>query len=161
MILKIYTLIHVLISLMGIASGFVVLAGMMVSRLHKCWTKFFLVTTVLTSVTGFFFPVTHLTPGHVVGVISLVLLAVAIYALYGRQLKGGWRVAYVITAMLAQYLNVFVLVVQLYQKVPVLHALAPTQEDPAFKITQLVVLVIFIALIAVAAIKFRVESADA
>src|SRR5262249_42364171 len=113
-ILKIYTLIHVVISLLGILSGFVVIYGMLNMDPMNAWTAFFLWTTVLTSVTGFFFPFQRLLPSHIVGAISLVVLAAAIYARYSGHLVGGWRLVYVIGAILAQYLNVFVLVVQMF-----------------------------------------------
>src|SRR5271170_2794530 len=112
MILKIYTLIHVVISLMGILSGLIVLSGMLTAKRVDGWTALFLTTMVLTSVTGFFFPFHGITPAMVVGVISLVVLAVAIYARYARRLAGVWRKTYVVTAVTALYLNVFVLVVQ-------------------------------------------------
>jgi hypothetical protein len=153
-----YTLFHVLISLIGIASGFVVIYGMLVGNRLDSWTALFLWTTVATSVTGFFFPVHHFMPSHGVGILSLLILPVAIYARYGRQLAGHWRATYVIAALLAQYLNVFVLVVQSFLKVPPLHALAPTQAEPAFKIAQLTVLVLFIALGIVATLRFRTEA---
>jgi hypothetical protein len=161
MFLAAYTLIHVAISLIGIWSGFVVLAGMLQGRRLDGWTKIFLWTTILTSVTGFGFPATHVTPGHVIGVISLVLLAVAVVARYRRQLAGGWRPTYVICALLAQYLNFFVLVVQSFMKVPALHALAPTQSEPPFAVTQIVVLAIFVVLIVLAVKRFREGSAPA
>src|SRR6266404_2107877 len=131
MILKIYTLIHVAISLVGIFSGFVVLLGLLSGKRLDGWTALFLTTTVATSVTGFFFPVHHFMPSHVVGIISLIVLAVAIYARYNRALAGGWRKTYVIGAVIALYLNVFVGIVQAFQKVPALKALAPTQTEPA------------------------------
>jgi hypothetical protein len=152
-----FTLIHVLISLVGIFSGFVVLFGMITAQRFDCWTKVFLATTALTSVTGFFFPFHGITPAIVVGIISVVVLAVAIFARYSRNLTGAWRKTYAITAALALYLNTFVLVVQLFQKIPALKDIAPTQNDPPFKVTQLVVLLIFIVLGVVAAIKFRNE----
>ena len=141
-----YTLIHVLISLVGIGSGFVVIFGMLTNRRFDGWTALFLTTTVATSVTGFGFPADHFTPGHAIGILSLVLLPVAIYARYRRHLAGPWRVAYVVGAVASQYLNFFVLVVQSFQKVPALNALAPTQSEPPFAITQLVVLIVFVAL---------------
>ena len=113
---------------------------------------------MLTSVTGFFFPFHKLLPSHILGVISLVVLAIAIPARYAFHLAGPWRRTYVITAMIAQYLNVFVLVAQAFQKVPALKALAPTQSEPPFLISQVVVMVIFIGLIIAAAIKFRPDA---
>lgn len=161
MILQIYTVTHVVISLAGIFSGFVVLLGMLGGKRLDGWTKWFLITTVLTSVTGFGFPVHQFMPSHAVGIISLLVLAVAIYARCRRQLAGAWRWIYVVTAMIALYLNVFVGVVQAFEKVPALKALAPTQTEPPFKLTQLVVLALFIVLTVAAAIRFRPEPARA
>jgi len=155
--LAIYTFVHVLISLVGIFTGLVVAYGLLNSKQFDCWTKLFLWTTVATSVTGFFFPFHGLTPAIVVGIISLAVLALAIYARVRRQLAGSWRKTYVITAMIALYLNVFVLVVQSFLKIPALHALAPTQAESPFKLTQLVVLALFVVLTILAAIKFRAE----
>lgn len=157
MTLTVYTNIHVLISLVGILAGFVVLYGLLISSRMEGWTKLFLGFTVATSLTGFGFPIHGVTPAIVVGIISLILLALAIYGRYGRRLAGGWRKTYVITALLAQYLNVFVLIVQSFQKVPALHSLAPTQSETPFKLVQGVVLVLFIAGIIAATIRFRDE----
>jgi hypothetical protein len=155
MILKIYTLIHVVISLVAIVSGLAVLCGLLAGKRLDGWTRFFLATTLLTSVTGFFFPFHGFTPALGTGIISLLVLAVAIFARYARHLAGAWRKAYVINAMIALYLNVFVLIVQSFLKIPALKEIAPTQNDPAFKLAQLVVLVAFIALGTAAAIRFR------
>src|SRR6266699_1941130 len=152
-----FTLVHVMISLVGIVSGFVVIFGLLAGKRLDRWTALFLASTVATSVTGFGFPFDHLLPSHVVGVISLLVLAVAIIALYARHLSGAWGRLYVITAMVALYLNVFVLVVQLFQKVPTLKALAPTQSEPPFVLAQLALLALFAAVSAVAAIRFRNE----
>ena len=157
MILEIYTLLHVIISLIGIFSGLVVLFGLLGGKLLDCWTKWFLITTVLTSVTGFFFPFHGFTPAIGVGIISLLVLTVAIYARYPRQLAGHWRWIYVVTAVIALYLNVFVAVVQAFEKVPALKVMAPTQTEPPFKVTQLVVLALFVVLGIVAAIRFHPE----
>ena len=153
--MKTFTLIHVAISLAGILSGFVVLYGMLTAQRLPGWTKVFLITTVLTSLTGFFFPIHGVTPALITGVVSLIALAIAIYARYVRQLTGGWRKGYVISAVFAFYLNVVVLVVQSFQKIPALKEISPTQNDPPFKITQLVVLLAFFTLGVIAAIKFR------
>lgn len=153
------TQLHVLISLVGIGSGFIVAYGLLVGKRFDGGTAIFLVTTVLTSATGFLFPVEHLLPSHVIGIISLVVLAVAIVARYARHLNGGWRSTYVVCAMLALYLNVFVLVVQSFMKVPALHTLAPTQKEPPFLVAQLVVMAIFIVLGILAVKKFRNERA--
>ena len=152
-----FTQVHVVLSLIGIFSGLLVMFGLFAAKRLDGWTALFLVTTVLTSVTGFFFPFHGFLPSHGVGIISLLVLAVAIFARYSRHLAGGWRRTYAITAMIALYLNVFVLIVQAFRKVPALEAMAPTQSEPPFKITQLVVLLIFIALTIAAAIRFRSE----
>jgi len=153
-----FTFIHVVISLLAIFSGFVVLVVMLTQKQLDGWTKFFLATTILTSVTGFFFPFHGVTPAIVVGIISSVVLIIAIYARYRRKLAGAWRKTYVISALLALYFNVFVLIVQAFQKIPALKVIAPTQNDPPFKLTQLVVLIAFIVLAILAAIRFRAES---
>ncbi len=152
-----YTLLHVLISLIGIGSGFIVLYGFFTGKRLDLWNLIFLVTTVATSVTGFGFPFDHLLPSHKLGIMSLVVLAIAIPARYAFHLAGAWRRMYVITASIALYFNVFVLVAQSFMKVPSLKALAPTQEEPPFLIAQLVVLLIFIGLTIVAARRFRVD----
>ncbi len=140
-----FTLLHVLISLVGIGTGFIVMYGLTTGRRLPRWTAGFLATTVLTSLTGFLFPLKQIGPPHIVGAISLVVLALALYALYGARLAGSWRWIYVAGAVLAQYLNVFVLVAQAFNKIPALNALAPTQtNEPAFAVTQLVVLVIYV-----------------
>jgi len=157
MILHIYTIVHVLISLAGIFTGLVVLLGLLAGKRLDCWTKWFLITTVATSVTGFGFPLHHFGAPHVVGIISLLLLAITIYARYPRQLVGAWRWIYVVGAMIALYLNVFVGIVQAFQKIPALNTLAPTQTEPPFQLTQLVTLVLFAVLTIVAAIRFRPE----
>jgi hypothetical protein len=155
-----FTLVHVLISLVGIGSGFLVVYGLLTGKRFDGATAIFLFTTVLTSVTGFLFPVEQLLPSHVVGIISLVVLAVAIFARYAQHMGGVWRPIYVVCAMLALYLNVFVLVAQSFSKVPALHALAPTQKEPPFLIAQLIVMAIFILLGILAVKNFRnVEAA--
>ncbi len=157
MALQYFTLIHILISLVGIATGFGMLSGLLAGRLFPGWTAVFLVSTVATSVTGFFFPIHGITPGIVVGIISLVLLAVANCALYWRRLAGAWRKAFVISGSIALYLNVFVLFVQLFEKMPVLKEIAPTQTEPAFRITQGVVLIAFIVVGIIATRRFCAE----
>ncbi len=151
------TAVHVVISLIGIGSGFIVLFGLLTAKRLNGWTALFLLTTVLTSVTGFGFPFTHLLPSHKVAIISLVVLAIAILARYSFHMVGKWRGIYVITAMIALYLNVFVLVVQSFEKVPSLKALAPTQSEPPFLVAQLVVLALFIVLTILAVKKFHPE----
>jgi succinate dehydrogenase/fumarate reductase cytochrome b subunit len=140
-----FTLLHVVLSLIGIAAGFVVVVGMFGSKTLNGWTALFLATTILTSVTGFLFPSDKILPSHIVGGLSLVVLIVAVLAFYRYRLEASWRWIYVVTALAALYFNVFVGVVQAFQKIPALNALAPTQSDPAFVIVQLVVLVAFVA----------------
>ncbi len=152
-----YTFVHVVISLVGIASGLIVLLGLLSSRRFGGCTALFLLATVATCATGFGFPFTQLLPSHIVGVVTLAACSVAILALYIRHLAGAWRWIYVIGAVIALYLNVFVLVVQAFLKVPSLNALAPTQTEGPFKLTQLVVLVIFALLGLIAAFKFHPE----
>ena len=149
---------HVVISLIGIASGLVVVYGLLIGKPHGGWTVGFLTTTVLTSVTGFPLPATQLLPSHVVGIISLLLLAAAIVALYVYHLDGPWRRIYVASAVMALYLNVFVGVVQSFQKLAFLKPLAPTQSEPIFVAAQVAVLVLFIALGILAMIRFRPEA---
>jgi hypothetical protein len=157
MSLAAYTLLHTAISLIGIATGLVVLFGLVAGRSLERWTAVFLATTVATSVTGYGFPFHHLLPSHIVGAISLAVLAVAIAARYAFHLRGAWRRVYVITAVLALYLNVFVGVVQSFLKIPALKALAPKQTEPPFVVSQGIVLVGFVVLAIVAAIRFRGE----
>ena len=150
-----FTILHTAISLIGIVGGLIVLAGMLRARRLPGWTALFLVTTVLTSVTGFMFPISGLTPAIVFGVISIVILAIALAALYLKHLSGAWRWIYVTTALVALYLNVFVLIVQSFQKLPALQKLAPTQSEPPFLIAQAAALIAFLILGAMAARKFR------
>jgi len=152
-----FTLLHVLISLAGIGSGFIVVYGLLTGRRLDGWTAIFLTTTVLTSLTGFLFPVEHLLPSHVVGIISLIVLAVAILARYALHLAQAWRWIYVVCAVLALYLNSFVAVVQSFLKVPALKALAPTQKESPFLIAQLIVMALFIVLGTFGVKKFHVE----
>jgi hypothetical protein len=155
MILTTFTLFHTAISLIAILTGFVTVAGMLVGNPMERWTRVFLATTVATSVTGFLFPVHHFMPSHAVGIVSLVLLATAIFARYRRQLLGYWRQTYVVTATLSLYLNVFVLIVQAFGKVPALKSLAPTQSEPPFKLAHLAALAIFVVIIVCELIRFR------
>ena len=150
-----FTILHTAISLIAIASGLIVLAGMLRARRLPGWTAVFLVTTILTSVTGFMFPISGLTPAIVFGLISIVILVIALAALYLKHLSGAWRWIYVTTALMALYLNVFVLIVQSFQKLPALQKLAPTQSEPPFLIAQAVALIAFLILGAMAARKFR------
>jgi hypothetical protein len=156
------TFIHTAISLVGIATGLVVLfRGLLANQQLARWTSWFLATTVLTSVTGFFLPAAHFMPSHGVGILSLLVLAVALFALYSKHLAGGWRRTYVITAVIALYLNVFVLVAQLFSKVPALKELAPTQTEGPFKAAQGIVLVAFIVFGALAAVRFHPSDSGA
>jgi hypothetical protein len=156
-----FTLVHVLLSLVGIGSGFVVIFGLLTGKRLDGWTALFLATTVATSVSGFGFPFDHLLPSHKVGIISLVVLTLAILARYAFHLAGAWRRIYVISAVSALYLNVFVGVVQAFLKIPALKGLAPKQTEPPFLVAQLVVLVIFVGLTILAAKKFHAEPARA
>ena len=153
-----FTLFHVVLSLIGIVAGLVVMVGFLQADPMNGWTLTFLVTTVLTSVTGFGFPFERLLPSHKVGIISLVVLAIAIYARYAGHMAGPWRWTYVVCATLALYFNVFVLIVQAFQKIAPLKALAPKQSEPPFLVTQLVVLLLFVVLTIVAVKKFHFES---
>lgn len=152
--LQALTLLHVAISLVGIFTGIVVVLGYAGRKWLPGWNQWFLWTTIATSVTGYFFPFHKLLPSHILGAMSLAVLAVAAYALYSRSLADGWRATYAITSVLALYFNCFVLVVQLFQKVPALKALAPTQSETPFKMTQLCVLLIFLVLGIIGTIKF-------
>jgi hypothetical protein len=152
-----YTVIHVVISLVGIGSGVVVLFGLLTGQRLDRWTALFLASTVATSATGFGFPVDRVLPSHIVGGISLVVLAIAIYARYGRQLAGRWRTVYVVLAVVSLYLNLFVGVVQAFLRIPALRTMAPTQSEPPFVLTQLAVLALFIALSIAAVLRFRIE----
>ena len=155
MSLAAFTQFHVILSLIGIVSGIVVALAMLSSSRMPALTALFLFTTVATSVTGFMFPFKEFGPPEIIGVISLLVLAVALLALYVYKLAGSWRWIYVASAMFALYLNVFVGVVQTFQKVPFFNALAPTQKEPPFAVAQGIVLIAFIALGIVAARKFR------
>jgi hypothetical protein len=149
---------HVAISLIAIVAGLVVVYGLVTAQRLDRWTSLFLWTTIATSVTGFPLPADQILPSHIVGAISLVVLTIAVVARYVRRLANGWRAAYVVTAVLALYLNVFVLVVQLFRRVPALNTLAPTQAEPPFAIAQLAVLLLFVGLGIVALKKFRGEA---
>jgi hypothetical protein len=151
------TFAHVVLSLIGILAGFVVVLGLLTTKRLDGWTALFLASTVLTSVTGFLFPFHRFLPSHGVGITSLIVMATAIFARRARHLAGAWRRTYVLSAVIALYLNVFVLIVQLFRKVPALKAMAPTQSEPPFKVTQLIVLVLFIVLAITASVRFRDE----
>jgi len=157
MSLSAFTMVHVIISLIGIATGFIVLFGLLGSHRLPGMTALFLLTTILTSVTGFLFPFEKLLPSHMVGIVSLIVLAIACFALYVMKLSGPWRWIYTLTAMIALYLNVFVLVIQSFLKIGPLHALAPSvpPSEPPFVVAQGVVLVFFVIAIIGAVRRFR------
>jgi len=155
MSIALFTKIHVAISLIGIASGAVLALALMAGRFLRRVNAHFLVTTILTSVTGFFFPFHGVTPAIVFGVLSLLALGFTLLAYYGKHLAGGWRRTFVLTALFALYLNCFVLVAQSFQKIPSLHALAPTGTEVPFKVTQLILLVVAIIVMVIADKRFR------
>jgi hypothetical protein len=150
-----FTIVHVIITLVAIGSGLIVVGGMFASNRLPLTTALFFFTTALTSVTVFLFPIHGFTPALGVGIVACVILAVALFAFYKEHLVGPWRWIYVITAVVSLYLNVFVLVVQSFMKVSALNALAPTQTEPPFAITQAAVLAIFVLIALIAVIKFR------
>ena len=152
---------HVVVSLVGIVAGLVVLYGLVVRKLFKGWTALFLVTTILTSVTGFPLPPFGLDPARIIGIILLVLLAAAVAALYAFRLAGAWRWIFVVTAVMSLYLNCFVAVVQGFQKLAFLHALAPTQSEPPFFVVQVAVLVAFVVLGVLAVVRFHPQAETA
>jgi hypothetical protein len=158
MILEIYTIIHTLISLVAIFTGLVVVLGMLGGNRLDGWTKWFLITAVATTITGFFFPFHGFTPAIGLGIISLPFLALTIFARYSKHLTGPWRWIYVIGALICLYFNLFVAVVQAFEKIPALHAMAPTQTEPPFKLTQLIVLLVSALLAIVATIRFHPEA---
>src|SRR5438105_9254802 len=157
MSLATFTMVHVIISLISIVSGIIVMFAMLGSNRMPGLTAIFLLSTILTSATGFLFPFTQLLPSHMIGIISLVLLAIACIALYAMRLAGPWRWIYVMTALVSLYLNVFVLVIQGFLKVPVLHALAPSvpPSEPPFAVIQGIVLLFFVVVIIGAWRRFR------
>jgi len=140
------TLVHVVLSLAGIGSGFIVVFGLIAAKRLDGLTALFLASTVATSLTGFLFPFHKLLPSHVVGIVSLVVLGIAILARYARHLTGAWRWIYAINVVIGLYLNVFVLVAQVFQKVPALKAMAPTQSEAPFVVAQVVVMALFVVL---------------
>jgi hypothetical protein len=158
MSLATFTLLHVLISLVGIASGLVVMYGLLTSKRLDRWTAIFLISTVATSVSDFAFPFHQLLPSHKLAILSLVVLAAASVARYGLHMSGAWRPIYVASASVALYFNVFVLVVQSFEKVPALRALAPAQKEPPFAVTQLLILALFVVLTVLAVMRFRPSS---
>jgi hypothetical protein len=142
--LSTFTLVHVAISLLGIIAGLVLVGGLVAGTRLDRWFSLFLVTTAFTSLTGFGFPNTSVTPAQVVGGLSLVILAVAAVARHWRRLAGVWRTVFVVSSVAALYLNLFVLVVQLFAKTPALKELAPTQSEAPFVMTQLLLLALFV-----------------
>jgi hypothetical protein len=150
-----FTALHVLISLVGIASGFIVMYGFLTARKLDRWAALFLSTTILTSLTGFLFPNEHITPGIIIGILSMVVLAIAMAARYALRLRGAWRGIFVISSAIALYFNVFVAVVQSFEKVPALHALAPTQKEPPFAVVQLSVMALFVVATVFAVRRFK------
>ena len=150
-----FTLVHVWLSLIGIGAGLVVMLGLLAGKTRGGWTALFLITTAATSITGFAFPFDHLLPSHKVGIVSLAVLAFALLARYGFRLAGPWRRVYAVCAGLALYLNVFVAVVQAFERVSFLNAMAPTQTEPAFVVAQGVILALFATLTIGAARRFR------
>lgn len=161
MSLATYTFIHVLISLIGIGSGFLVMYGLLAGKPLNGITAIFLVFTALTSITGYGFPFEHLLPSHILGIMSLVTLAIAVPARYVFHMAGAWRWLYVVTSALALYFNVFVLVAQSFMKVPALHAMAPTQKEPPFLFAQLFVLLIFAVITVFATLRFHPQQVHA
>src|SRR5258708_36489554 len=151
------TLVHVVLSLVGIGSGFVVVFGLIAAKRLDGLTALFFVTTVATSLTGFLFPFHKLLPSHVIGIVSLVVLAIAILARYVRHLTGAWRWIYAVNAVIELYLNVFVLVAQVFQKVPALKAMAPTESEAPFVLAQFVVMVLFVVLGTLAVKRFHAD----
>jgi hypothetical protein len=156
-----FTFVHVLLSLIGIFAGIIVMFGLFDGKRLDGWTAVFLVSIVATSVTGFLLPFHRFMPSHGVGIVPLVLLAVAILARYSFHLAASWRRTYVVNAMISLYLIVFVLIAQAFQKAPARKAMAPTQSEPPFLVSQLVVMALFVVLPSVAAIKFRNEAVSA
>jgi hypothetical protein len=159
--LSAFTTLHVILSLIGIVAGIVVVFGLLTDQRLPGWTALFLASTILTSLTGFLFPFSQLLPSHVVGLISLLVLAIAVLALYVFRIGGIWRSVYVIAAVIALYFNVFVGVVQAFQKLGFLQRLAPTQSEPPFLVAQLAVLVIFVVLTVLGLRSFQPAARDA
>lgn len=151
-----YTLLHTVLSLVGIVAGLVVAGALATGTRLDRWAAVFLVTTVLANASGFGFPFVKLLPSHIVGAVSLVILPAVIVADYVKHLAGAWRTTYAVGVVLATYLNVFVLVAQLFKRIPVLFVAAPTQSEPPFALTQALVLALFVWLGVAATKGFRV-----
>lgn len=152
-----FTFVHVALSLIGILSGIIVMLGLLFVKRLDLFTAIFLVSTVLTSVTGFLFPFHGFLPSYGVGIVSLIVLAIAIYARYAGHLIHAWRATYVISAMIALYLNVFVLIAQLFMKVAALKAIDPAQSASLFKLAQGITLLLFILLTILATRRFKIH----
>jgi hypothetical protein len=152
-----FTFLHVFLSLVGIAVGVFVIYGLLTSKRLGILTTLFFLTTVLTSLTGFLFPNKGFTPALSIGFVSLVVLGLAIVALYVKKLAGSWRSIYVVTVCIAYYLNFFVLVAQAFSKIDVLHTIAPSQSSPGYAISQLAVFVVFLLLTVRALKRFHPE----
>ena len=150
-----FTVVHVLISLVGIVSGLVVMYGLLTANRLERWTTLFLVSTAATNLTGFLFPFKGITPGIVIGVLSLIVLALAVVGRYALNLNGPWRPVYIVAASVALYFNVFVFIVQSFEKVPQLRVLAPTQKEPPFAVAQILVLLAFVVVTGFALKRFR------
>ena len=155
MLLSAFTLFHVVLSLIGLGTGFVVLYGFIAAKRLDGWTPWFLWTTLLTSLTGFLFPEHQFLPSHAVGILSVIVLGLAFLALYRFKLYGTWSRVFVICSVVALYFNAFVAVAQSFKHIAPLTALAPTQTEPPFGITQLVVLLAFVTLGVMATRKSR------
>jgi hypothetical protein len=156
--LELLTLVHVIISLVGIASGFIIVYGLITAKRYETMTKVFLATNIATSVTGYFFPFVKLLPSHIVGVLALIVLTLAVIARYRKQLAGRWRIVYIVSSVVALYFNVFVLVVQIFGKITAFKELAPTQSEPPFLIAQTLVLLVFVVLGIMSTMRFRGET---
>jgi hypothetical protein len=150
-----FTFLHVFLSLVGIGAGVFIIYGLLTSRRLSILTTLFLVSTVFTSLTGFLFPFKGITPGIILGVLSMIALVLAIVALYVKKLAGPWRGTYVVSVLVAYYFNFFVMIAQSFDKVPALHSFAPSQASPGFGFTQGAVLLVFILLTARAFKKFH------
>jgi hypothetical protein len=141
-----FALFHTLLSIIGLVAGLILAGGLMAGKRLDGWSATFLVATILTNVTGFGFPFPPITPAHVIAAISLLIFPFVLYARYGKALAGGWNSVYVSGAMVALYFNGFVLMAQLFRRIPALIALAPTQKEAPFAVAQLLVAILFLAL---------------
>jgi hypothetical protein len=155
------TAFHVALSLLGLLAGFITVIGLLNAKTYGGWTSLFLASTVATSMTGFLFPLHHVTPAISLGIISIGVLTLALYALYSRKLAGAWRLVFLLSAVLALYLNFFVFIVQMFLKVPWLRAVAPTQKEPPFIIAQALALALFAGISISASRRFRPPAGQA